>query len=117
MASLSAVEGVAGDLLSVVKVRSSEVHERGHRFTVYALLDVAYTWRPCQNWRKNGTGSDSGAVQPHRSPFFDLQPGWVQSRVWGMNLRSKDDEGLNQRETKGCGFTCTRETGCYINPE
>lgn len=78
--TLSAVESGAGELLSMVKVRSSEVHNGGHRFSFHVLLNVTYTGGPRQKWRKNGTRSHSRAVQPHWSPFFYLQLGWSYGR-------------------------------------
>lgn len=56
---LSAVENGARELLSIVEVRCSEVHDRGHKFGIHALLGVTCAGGPCQNWRKDWTGSYS----------------------------------------------------------
>lgn len=76
VAGLSVVENSAQELLFIVEVRSSEVHHRGHRFGVHALFNVTCTGGPRQNCRKNWTGRESRAVQPHWSPFLHLQAGW-----------------------------------------
>lgn len=44
--SLSGVERGAGELLSVVEVRSIKVYDRSHRSTFHVLLHVPYTGGP-----------------------------------------------------------------------
>lgn len=87
VASLSVVESGAGDLLSIVQVRSGKVHNRGHGVSSLTFLNVTYTGCPSQSWRQAGTGSQSRAVQPHGGPFHHLLSGWSYSGsgqgIWG----------------------------------
>lgn len=105
-ASWSAVESGAREPLSIVKVRRGEVHNRGQKLSLRVLLNVTYTGGPSQSWGENGTGSYSRAVQPHRRPFFDLQPGWSYARfgewIWGVKTTRK----MEREIPRDVGFTC-----------